>query len=128
MSPFAGEDSELAQADDALERDRVIEDDWPAEVHERTHRIVDGDTLRRLAQRYLGNAERFGEIYEANRDVLNNPDLLPIGKVLRLPERAGSAKGRLRQPIDDDRQARQDEQTMPPMIPIPRGPLRISTE
>ena len=54
----------------------------------RTHKIVDGDTLSRLAQRYLGSADRYQQIYEANRDVLRSPDLLPIGKVLRLPDRA----------------------------------------
>jgi nucleoid-associated protein YgaU len=49
------------------------------------HRIVDGDTLALLAQRYLGSADRQGEIFEANRGVLSNPDLLPIGAVLKIP-------------------------------------------
>jgi nucleoid-associated protein YgaU len=49
------------------------------------HRIVDGDTLSRLAQRYLGSSKRFLEIYEANRDRLQSPDLLPIGLELRIP-------------------------------------------
>lgn len=48
------------------------------------HRIVDGDTLSRLAQRYLGSSKRFLEIYEANRDRLQSPDLLPIGLELRI--------------------------------------------
>jgi len=42
------------------------------------HRIVDGDSLARLAARYLGNDKRWLEIYEENRDVLESPDLLPI--------------------------------------------------
>jgi nucleoid-associated protein YgaU len=49
------------------------------------HRIVDGDTLPQLAQRYLGSAERQGEIFEANRGVLSSPDLLPIGAMLKIP-------------------------------------------
>lgn len=53
------------------------------------HRIVDGDTLSSLAQRYLGSSERFKEIFEANRDRLQATDVLPIGVVLRIPvERA----------------------------------------
>ncbi len=51
----------------------------------RTHRIVDGDTLSGLAARYLGRADRFGEIYEANRDVLRSPDVLPLGALLKIP-------------------------------------------
>lgn len=49
------------------------------------HQIVDGDTLSKLAAQYLGSAERYREIYELNREVLTNPDLLPIGKVLKIP-------------------------------------------
>jgi LysM repeat protein len=54
------------------------------------HRIVDGDTLSSLAQRYLGSSKRFSVIFEANRDRLQSPDLLPIGTELRIPvEEAG---------------------------------------
>ncbi len=56
----------------------------PADVE---HRISDGDTLTRLAQQYLGRGDRYLEIYDRNRDVLSNPDLLPIGVVLRIPRR-----------------------------------------
>jgi nucleoid-associated protein YgaU len=52
-----------------------------------THKIVDGDTLDGLAERYLGDADRYLEIYEANRQVLPSPELLPIGAVLRIPLR-----------------------------------------
>jgi len=53
----------------------------------RTHKIVDGDTLKALARRYLGSADRFAEIYEMNRDVLPNPEVLPIGAELKIPPR-----------------------------------------
>jgi nucleoid-associated protein YgaU len=52
-----------------------------------THRIIDGDTLPALAQRYLGSAARAGEIFEANRGVLLDPELLPIGVELKIPSR-----------------------------------------
>lgn len=51
----------------------------------RTHKIVDGDTLEKLAERYLGSADRAMEIYEANRYVLPGPDVLPIGIELHIP-------------------------------------------
>jgi nucleoid-associated protein YgaU len=51
----------------------------------RRHRLTDGDSLERLAERYLGSAERAGEIYDINRDVLAEPDLLPLGRIIRIP-------------------------------------------
>jgi nucleoid-associated protein YgaU len=53
----------------------------------RVHSIVDGDTLRDLAARYLGSPDRAMEIFNANRDVLGNPDILPIGVELKIPAR-----------------------------------------
>jgi nucleoid-associated protein YgaU len=58
----------------------------------RSHKIVDGDTLPALAERYLGSAARANEIFNANRDVLANPELLPIGAELKIPSR-GSQSG-----------------------------------
>ena len=53
----------------------------------RSHRINDGDTLETLARRYLGDATRWGEIYEANRSLLGDPFQLPIGASLTIPPR-----------------------------------------
>ncbi len=57
----------------------------------RVHTIVDGDSLPGLAQRYLGGADRYLEIYQFNRRVLSNPDLLPIGTEIRIPPRLRSS-------------------------------------
>jgi len=51
----------------------------------RYHRIVNGDSLPLLAGRYYGNPRLFLVLFEANRDVLASPDVLPIGVELRLP-------------------------------------------
>lgn len=53
----------------------------------RKHRVVDGDSLESLAQRYLGDAARANEIFDANRDVLESPDLLPLKVKLTIPRR-----------------------------------------
>ena len=53
----------------------------------RSHRIVDGDTLEILAERYLGSVSRSGEIFAANRAVLTKPELLPIGEWIHIPPR-----------------------------------------
>ncbi len=57
------------------------------------HKIIDGDSLALLAERYLGSASRAMEIYEANRNVLTRPEILPIGAELKIP-RADQAVAR----------------------------------
>ena len=49
------------------------------------HTVVDGDSLESLAEQYLGTDQRWPEIYEANRQLLRSPDVLPIGATLRIP-------------------------------------------
>jgi nucleoid-associated protein YgaU len=51
----------------------------------RLHTVVDGDALPDLARRYLGSADRARDIFAANRDVLSDPQLLPIGVQLKIP-------------------------------------------
>lgn len=50
------------------------------------HVVEDGDTLMGLARRYYGNADKFGLIYQANRDQLSTTDRLQPGKVLTIPD------------------------------------------
>lgn len=51
----------------------------------RRHKVRDGDTLASLAEAYYGDAERYTAIYEANRAMLSNPDVLTIGTYLLIP-------------------------------------------
>jgi len=51
----------------------------------RRHRIVDGDCLEKLAEQYLGSAALAGHIYQANRSLLPDPQLLPIGVEIVIP-------------------------------------------
>lgn len=62
--------------------------DQPARVNKIVlHKIVDGDTLGALALKFYGDATDGGRIFAANRHVLAAPDLLPIGRELRIPPR-----------------------------------------
>lgn len=47
--------------------------------------IQAGDTLSDIASRFLGHASASHEIYEANRDVLLDPDNIPAGQRIRIP-------------------------------------------
>jgi nucleoid-associated protein YgaU len=49
------------------------------------HVIHEGDSLDRLAKRYLGDEARALEIFDLNRDILDNPHVLRIGVELRIP-------------------------------------------
>lgn len=60
----------------------------PAAAGESTHVVAAGDTLWGLAERYLGNGTRSGEIVAANPDKLKSRDaMLTIGMKLRIPKR-----------------------------------------
>lgn len=50
-----------------------------------TYTVVKGDCLSRIAQKQLGNANRWREIYNLNRDKISNPNLIYPGQVLTLP-------------------------------------------
>ena len=47
--------------------------------------VQPGNSLWRLARRTYGKGTRYSTIYEANRDLIQNPDLIYPGQVFRLP-------------------------------------------
>jgi nucleoid-associated protein YgaU len=51
-----------------------------------TYTVQKGDTLSAIAQHHYGKASRWHAIFEANRDQLDNPDLIRPGQVLKLPQ------------------------------------------
>lgn len=53
----------------------------------REHTIEDGDTLEQMAARYLGDPARADEIFELNQNILTSKEELPIGLILRIPDR-----------------------------------------
>ncbi len=50
------------------------------------HTVVKGDNLSAIAKKTLGNANRYTEIFEANRPMLSHPDKIYPGQVLRIPQ------------------------------------------
>lgn len=48
-----------------------------------------GESLSSIALDTLGDAERYMEIYQANRDLLKDPDTLRLGMTLKIPQRNG---------------------------------------
>lgn len=51
----------------------------------KTYTVVPGDTLSKIAKEFLGNANAYMKIFEANRDQLTDPDKIKVGQVLKIP-------------------------------------------
>ena len=57
-----------------------------AEAKAKTYTVDSGDNLSTIAEQELGDANRWREIYELNKDVIGeNPDLIQPGMELKLP-------------------------------------------
>jgi nucleoid-associated protein YgaU len=55
---------------------------------EATYTVQSGDTLSAIAKKFLGNANEYMEIFNANRDQLSDPDKIKPGQVLKIPHHA----------------------------------------
>lgn len=49
------------------------------------HTVVSGDTLGKIAKKFYGNAMEYPTIFEANKPMLEHPDKIYPGQVLRIP-------------------------------------------
>lgn len=74
----AGNVAGVAKVDDAITTAS------PA-AEPRFHTVVRGDTLSAIAQQYLGSANKYPAIFEANKPMLTDPDKIYPGQVLRIP-------------------------------------------
>lgn len=65
-----------------------LEVDSPEKDSEETefYTIVKGDTLSHIAKRFYGNANKYPLIFEANREVIKDPDLIYPGQTIRIPK------------------------------------------
>lgn len=56
------------------------------ETGKRTHTVQKGDTLFKLARQYYNSEAEWKKIYDANKNVIPNPNALSQGTVLIIPE------------------------------------------
>ena len=49
------------------------------------HTVASGETLSKISKTYLGDANRYMEIFNANKDQLSDPDKIKVGQKLTIP-------------------------------------------
>jgi len=73
--------------------EKVVADDLrapapkPEEPEEKSeiYEIVSGDTLGAIAKRYYGKAGAYMKIFEANKDIISDPNKIYPGQKIRIP-------------------------------------------
>ena len=73
--------------------EKIVADDLrapapkPEEPEEKVefYEIVSGDTLGGVAKRFYGNASKYTKIFEANRDIISDPNKIYPGQKIRIP-------------------------------------------
>ena len=58
----------------------------PAPAPTVSYTVQSGDTLSAIAKKFLGNANEYMDIFNANRDQLTDPDMIKPGQVLKIPQ------------------------------------------
>ena len=60
-------------------------------VSEQQYTVQKGDNLSKIAKHLLGDANAWKQIFEANRDVIDDPDRIFPGQVIKLPPKPAEA-------------------------------------
>jgi nucleoid-associated protein YgaU len=74
-------------AEDTAEEMAMLKQQGKQQTGQRlVHVVASGDTLSHIAARYYGDAGRWPDIYEANKDIIgDNPNLIRVGQELEIP-------------------------------------------
>jgi len=69
-----------------LEEQRAAAQAAKEEAEKRTYVVKSGDSLSKIAKEMLGDASRWPEIFELNKDIIKNPNLIYPNQELKLPK------------------------------------------
>jgi nucleoid-associated protein YgaU len=75
---IVGNNYGIAEVDDQMEVSTP-------EPEARFYTVKKGDYLSKISKEVYGNATKYNVIFEANKPMLKNPDLIYPGQVLRIP-------------------------------------------
>ncbi len=62
-----------------------LEIEEPSVIDDIFYEIQKGDTLWKVAEIYYKDGSRYPEIFEANREVIKDPDKIYPGQIIRIP-------------------------------------------
>jgi nucleoid-associated protein YgaU len=85
---LAKERAELEKLRRQYEAELAAQAQTHADKPDWTHTVVPGDTLSGIAKKYYGKAARWPEIYEANKGIIKDPNLIYPGQVFVIPDDA----------------------------------------
>jgi len=54
----------------------------------KTYTVVAGDSLSKIAKREYGDGNAWKQIFDANRDIIKDPDLIHPGQTLKIPAKS----------------------------------------
>jgi nucleoid-associated protein YgaU len=57
-----------------------------SDVHQ-VYEVKSGDSLSKIAKHFYGNANAWKKIFEANKDVVKDPDKIYPGQKLKIPQK-----------------------------------------
>jgi len=67
-------------------KERIKEEDVKIEVpQDIEYTVKKGDTLQKIAKKFLGRSSRWPEIYKANKDIIKKPSKIYPGQVIIIP-------------------------------------------
>jgi nucleoid-associated protein YgaU len=52
----------------------------------RSYTVAKGDSLSKIAKHFYGDVKQWKKIFEANKDIIKNPDLIFPGQVIKIPD------------------------------------------
>ena len=82
----AGNNRGVAEVEDQMEVEQASD-----EPESTMYTVKSGDTLGGIAKAHYGDASKYPVIFEANRPMLEDPDEIYPGQVLRIPALGASA-------------------------------------
>ena len=74
--------------DDFLSVDEEEQEEATAASNFTFYTIQSGDSLSKIAKEYYGDASKWPTLFEANREVIEDPDLIYPGQQIRVPANA----------------------------------------
>ncbi|MBK6947207.1 MAG: LysM peptidoglycan-binding domain-containing protein [Haliscomenobacter sp.] len=79
------------KAINGLDKEATAPDDIKASIQVKDqsvyhrHEVVSGESLSKISKKYYDDANKYMAIFEANRDILKDPDMIKVGQVLTIP-------------------------------------------